>query len=126
VNTLVSFAVFVTAFLLGVRFDVTGIAVAYLVAVAVSFALNFPRTARVVGLSLREIGLACGSTVIAGTAMLGAVAGARGLLGDAPEWLRLVSLVAVGGVTYLGVLALLDWRLFGEARNVLGALRAKS
>ena len=126
VNTLVSFVVFVTAFLLGVRFDVTGLAVAYLVAVVVSFAVNFPRTARVVGLSLREIGLASGGTVIAGTAMLGAVAGARGLLGDAPEWLRLGSLVAAGGITYLGVLALLDRPLLGEARNVLGALRAKS
>jgi O-antigen/teichoic acid export membrane protein len=123
VNTLVSLAVFVTAFLLGVRFDVTGLAVAYAIAVMASFILNFSRTARVVGVSFREIGLACGSTVIAGTAMLGGVAGARVLLGGTAEWLRLGLLVVAGAVSHLGVLALLDRALFGKARDVLVALR---
>lgn len=125
VNTLVSLGVFVAAFLVGVRFEVTGLAAAYAAAVALSFIVNFRRTVRVVGISLREIGGACGSTVVAGLAMLVAVAAVRPLLGVEADVLRLPSLVAAGAVTYLGVLVLLDRAIFSEARNVLGALRGK-
>ena len=54
-NTLTSLVVFVAAMLVGVHWNFDGLAIAYVVAVSVSFLLNFPRTARVVGLSLVEI-----------------------------------------------------------------------
>lgn len=126
VNTLVSLAVFVAAFLLGVRWNLNGLAVAYVLATSLSFVLNFPRTALVVGISARQIGAASRSAVISGSAMLVATVAARfGLIGVS-EWLRLSVLVAVGAVTYFVMMLLIDRAVWADARKVIAVLREQS
>ena len=126
VNTLVSLVVFITAFLLGVRWDVAGLAVAYVVAVSLSFMLNFPRTARILGISLREIGAACRGSAISGAAMLIVVGAARLPLSGLTDALRLPILVVVGGATYIVSLLVLERAILNDARKVFAALRERS
>jgi O-antigen/teichoic acid export membrane protein len=126
VNTLVSLAVSAVAFVVGVRWGVSGLAVAYVAAVATSFFVTFPRTARVIGISLREIGAVCRSCLISGTAMIAAVAGVRLGLEGAPNWARLPLLVVVGIVVYAGALFAIDRSAWVDARRVAAALRGSA
>jgi O-antigen/teichoic acid export membrane protein len=126
VNTLVSLAVFVAAFMIGVQWGFDGLAIGYAVAVCLSLSLNFPRIARFVGLSLREISGACRTPLIAGVTMLIAVACARLGLERLSEPYRLPVLIAIGAAAYLGALSLLDRGFWTEARKVVSALRETS
>jgi len=125
-NTLVSLFVFVGAFLVGVRWGVDGLACAYAGAVTLSLMLTFPRTARIVGIPLREILATCRSSVLCGVAMLTVVSGARFALDDTPEWLRLAVLAGVGATVYVGTLFVLDRAIWTDARKVVAALREPS
>ena len=122
-NTLVGFAVSVIAFLCGVRWGVSGLAIAYAVAVAVTFIANFPRTSRTVGISLLQILGACRMSVVAGVAMLIAIAAARFGSESLPEVLRLPGLMVVGAIAYLATIALLDRGIWSDVRRVASALR---
>jgi len=126
INTLVSLFVIVAALLLGVRWGLVGLAVAYALAVAASFLANFPRTARVIGITALDIGGVMRTSVIAGLAMLAAVAAARFMLAEVAVSLRLPVLVAVGALAYLGVLAAIDRLVWHDAGKVWSALRARS
>jgi O-antigen/teichoic acid export membrane protein len=123
VNTLVSLAVFTAAFLVGVQWGFDGLAIGYAVAVCLSFFLNFPRIARFVGLSLREVSAACRTPAVAGVAMLIAVACARLALERLSDPFRLPVLIAVGAAAYLGALSLVDRGFWTEARKVASVLR---
>jgi O-antigen/teichoic acid export membrane protein len=125
VNTLVSLVISVAAFLIGVQYEVEGLAVAYFIAVSLSFVLNFPRTARIIGISLSEIGSAGRSSVVGGAVMLASVAGARFALDGLSHGLRLPVLIGVGGVAFLGTLWVLDRAIWDDARKVVIALREK-
>lgn len=126
VNTLVSLAVFVAAFLVGVRWDVHGVAVAYVIAASSSLLLNFRRTARVIGVSAREIGAAGRSTVMAGVVMFASTVGARSLLPEVSDGLRLPVLVAVGAAAYVSTMALVDRAIWADVRKVVAVLRESS
>ena len=126
VNTLVSLAVFVAAFLVGVRWDIHGLAVAYVIAASSSLLLNFRRTARVIGVSAREIGTAGRSTVMAGVVMFASTVGARSLLPEVSDGLRLPVLVAVGAAAYVAAMVLVDRAIWADARKVVAVLRESS
>lgn len=126
VNTLMSLVAFVGALLVGVRWGVDGLAGAYAGAVTLSFLLTFPRTARIVGIPLREIFVTCRSSVVCGVAMLTAVGGARFALDNIPEWLRLAILTGLGAAVYVGTLFALDRAIWTDARKVVAALREPS
>jgi O-antigen/teichoic acid export membrane protein len=126
VNTLMSLAVFVVAFLVGVRWNLNGLAIAYVIATSLSLVLNFPRTARVVGISARQIGMAGRSTVISGGAMLVATAAARFGLTGASGWLRLSVLVVIGAATYFATMLLIDRTIWADARKIIAVWREQS
>jgi teichuronic acid exporter len=125
VNTLVSLVVSIVAFALGVLWGLQGLTVAYVIAVAVSFALNFPRTARVVQLSARDIVGATRSTFLAGALMLLGVAAARAWLPIPSSSVRLIALIGVGGVAYTATLFLLDRAIWRQMLTVVAALRER-
>jgi O-antigen/teichoic acid export membrane protein len=120
-NTVVGLAVFLAAFMIGVWWGVAGLAFAYLAAVCVSFALNFPRTSRVVEIPATRIAAACRSSVVAGVVMLLAVYGLRLALDDLSELWRLPLLIAAGALAHLGVLSALDPAIWSEARRAVVA-----
>ena len=125
-NTLVSLVVFVAAFLIGVRWGVDGLAGAYAGAVTLSWLLTFPRTVRIVGISLREIFATCRSSALSGVVMLTVVGGARLALDSVPAWLRLPPLIALGAAAYIGTLFVLDRAIWTDARKLVAALREPS
>jgi O-antigen/teichoic acid export membrane protein len=126
VNTLVSLAVFVGAYLIGVRFGVGGLAAAYVAGSVVSFVLNVPRTLRVVGLSLAEIGAAARGSAFAGALMIAVVTATRLGLADMDESVRLPLLIGIGAAVYVGTQYLLDREIWSEAHKVVTALRQRS
>jgi O-antigen/teichoic acid export membrane protein len=125
-NTLLSLGVSVVAFLVGVRWEVLGLAVAYVAAVSISFVLNFPRTARIIGLSVGDVLVACRGPVVAGTIMLATIAVARLGLDTASQWLRLISLIALGAGAYTGIIALMDRAIYTDAQRIASALRKQA
>jgi O-antigen/teichoic acid export membrane protein len=123
VNTLVSLATSVVAFVVGVQWGIRGLAIAYVVATAVGFILNFPRTARLLGISSRDLVGACVTSVISGIVMLFATATARLALESVTDWVRFCALALTGAVVYVGTLSIIDRRVFADARRVAYALR---
>ncbi|HEX5045996.1 MAG TPA: lipopolysaccharide biosynthesis protein [Gammaproteobacteria bacterium] len=125
VNTLVSLAVAIVAFGLGVRWGLQGLTAAYVMAVGVSFALNFPRTVRIVQISARDIVNATRSTFLAGALMLVCVNAARAGLPIESHALRLMGLIGVGGVAYTATLLLLDRAIWRQMLTIVAALRER-
>ena len=126
VNNVISLVVFTLAVAYGVRWGVEGLAGAYVVGVTASFVLNFPRNARMLGISLRELFSICRSSLIAGVAMLVAVACARLALRDVSDIVRLQALIAIGALVYLGSSSLLDRTILTDAKKLVAALRSGS
>jgi O-antigen/teichoic acid export membrane protein len=123
-NMLVSSAVLPIAFLAGAQWGVEGLALSWVVAVPLMFWVNFPRTSRVLGIKLREVGASIYGSIAAGIVMYGAVWGARLALSSAPELYRLVALIAVGAATYLAAAALLDRQIWVDVKRMTAALRS--
>ena len=122
-NMLVSSAVLPIAFLAGAQWGVEGLALSWVVAVPLIFWVNFPRTSRVLGIRLREVGASIYGSIVAGIMMYGAVWGARLALSSAPELYRLVALIVVGAATYLAAAALLDRQIWVDVKRMTAALR---
>lgn len=123
INNLVTLAIFPVVLLASVRWGIGGLAIAYAVAVAVTFVMNFPRTARVVGITAAELFTACRGTLLAGVTMLATVTAARMGLATAPDAARLAALIIIGAAAYLGTLWFLDRTIWTEAKRVAAALR---
>jgi O-antigen/teichoic acid export membrane protein len=117
-NTIVITIVWPCSFAVGAHWDATGLAAAWLVAIPLTFALNFPRTSRVLGLRFRTVAKALSMPVLAGLLMYAAVAAVRAMLADAPIWLRAGALIFTGAVVYLGAITVLDRAVWSELRRV--------
>lgn len=101
-NTLVAAVIMPAAFLLGVQFGLTGLALAWLVAFPVAFVDNLARSARVLEVGVgRMLGTMARPAMI-GAAMYGAVTLARGVLG-LPPVPSLVCLAFIGAAVYAGL-----------------------
>lgn len=111
------------SFYIGTFWGVDGLAAAWLVAVPLLFALNFPGMARALSVGLGDIGRALVRPVAAGVAMLIAVAAARHALDIAPL-IGLFLLIATGAIAYLGVLHLLQPGIWGELRALARAAKS--
>jgi len=111
------------SFYVGTFWGVDGLAAAWLVAVPLLFALNFPGMARALSVGLKDIGRALVRPVAAGVAMLIAVAAARHALDIAPL-IGLFLLIATGAIAYLGVLHLLQPGIWGELRALARAAKS--
>ena len=125
-NNLVTLVLMPAAFLCGVHWGLPGLALSYAIGVVVGFMLNFPRTSRILDISLRELAAACGGSVTSGLVMLGVVTLARLTLLDVSSLTRLIALIIIGAITYLVTLFLLDREGLLDARRLAVALREES
>lgn len=122
-NMAVASAVLPIAFLVGAQWGADGLALSWVVAVPILFCANFPRSSRVLGISLREFGLSIYGSIVAGIVMCGAVWGTRLALSSVPELHRLVALIAVGAATYIVTAALLDRQIWIDVKRMTAALK---
>src|SRR6185503_15798780 len=111
------------AFLIGVRHGVDGLAVSWLVAIPIVFAINFPLTYRTVGIDLRQLMHAVRAPVLAGALMYACVYGARLPLAGLDELARLPLLIGSGAIGYLGTLLLLDRTIVRDVKRLAVAVR---
>jgi teichuronic acid exporter len=123
INTIVGAVVLPVAFLIGAQFGLDGLAVSWLVAVPVVFALNFRRTFATLGLGLADLLTAIRVPVTGGIVMYVAVLGARVPLQSLEEAVRLPMLVIAGAVGYLGTVRLLDRTILLDAKKLAAAVR---
>lgn len=122
-NSITTFVVFVAAFMVGAHWGVDGLAASWIGAVALVFALNWPRASGVLGMRLNQLLSAGHAPVAGGLAMLGVVWATRLALPGLALWARLPLLVLAGAGAYLGVVTLLDRSIWNELRRFLVALR---
>jgi PST family polysaccharide transporter len=81
---------------------------------------------RYVGISVGAQVRAVIAPVVAGAAMWGAVALVGALLPEWPHLVRLVLLMVVGAVVYLGALVVLDRSAIGQLRSLVGRVRGRA
>lgn len=122
-NTVTAAIIWPLCFLLGAQFGATGLAAAWLGAVPLSFAFNSRRVVRALGFGITRLARCVAGSVVAGTIMLAAVAGARAAAADLSDVVRLGVLIAVGAAVYLVVLVALDRELVSDARRLLAAAK---
>lgn len=92
------------AFLVGVRFGISGLAAAWIVAHPILLGIVLRRALPVIGLSLGSFGAAVRPAFAAGVAMVGAVLLARAVIAPGSPVATLALSVAVGGGVYAGML----------------------
>lgn len=116
------------SFLVGLHWQVEGVAIAYAIAFIVMLLPIFAYTLRLVDLKLRDYVRRFG-TIFASTAgMAGLMVGLKILLQrafDAGDILTLVALVVAGAVSYAGFILLLDMDLVKGLRVLLRDVRSK-
>lgn len=112
------------SFLVGTFWGLTGLAAAWLFAVPMLFALNFPRMAGALSVGLADIVRALSRPVAAGLVMFASVHAGRLLLAPSPEVVRLLALVAIGAAGYLGTLHWLQPGIWGELRSLARAAKS--
>lgn len=122
-NNVQSAIILPAAFLIGTYWGVDGLAAAWLFAVPLLFALNFPRMARALTVDLGDIWQAIWRPTTAGVAMYAAVAAARTGLSSFDALARLGLLIGVGSATYLAVLHRLQPEIWPELRSLLRGSR---
>jgi O-antigen/teichoic acid export membrane protein len=123
-NTISAALVWPPCLYVGAHWGATGLAAAWLVASPLTFALNAARIGAVLGVRVRELLELLLKPVAAGAALWLSVEALRwsvGTVGHAAS--RLVMLVAVGALIYIGALALLDRRLWSDLRRFASAAR---
>jgi len=124
-NTLLTSVVLPAAFLIGVHWGVNGLATSWIVALPIIFLANFPRITNALGIRATEVAASTWPSVVAGALMYGAIASARFGLMSIPAFGRLPLLVLLGAATYLGLLSLIDRRMYPDVRAFLIALKER-
>lgn len=124
VNTVASAIVMPLTFFVGAHWGVNGLACAWAVAIPFVFFYCLPRLLKLVDTRLTDL-LACvWVPVAAGSIMLAAVYLGRTALQGAGAPIRLVLLVALGAVAYIGAMVLLDRQIIPDTRKLLRAMRS--
>jgi len=107
-NNVVTAIVLPSAFFAGTFWGVDGLAASWLAAIPLVFALNFPRVARALSITVGDVARAVWRALAAGVAMYLAVVALRTALGETPELVRLPVLIGAGAIVYVGVLQAMD------------------
>lgn len=94
------------AFLVGIRWGLTGMAIAWLAAYPIYFALSARRALPVIGVAAATVARAIAPPVVASVAMAAAVMLVDHVLPPAPPPAHLAILVGVGALTYAGWIAI--------------------
>ncbi len=116
----------VTAFAIGLRWGIVGVAASFVVSRALLLPFLTSRTSREVGLRPRDLVVSLWAPTLASLSMFGAVAGCRFLLMNAgfPAAARLSVLVVLGIAVYVGFCALRARDLVQELRSLRGGAPA--
>lgn len=123
-NTAINALVLPVAFLIGVQWEIEGLAMAQAAALGLVLALTLPRNFRVVGVRPAEVARALLVPAAAGLAMYAAVLGARAALGSWADLYRLPVLVMAGAAVYLTLVSLLEREIWVDLRRLVAAARA--
>lgn len=103
-----------TAFLVGIRWGLAGMAVAWLVAYPPYFAISAARALPVIGVRSRDVASAVAPALSAGLAMTAVVLLVGRLLPVLPPLPHLAVLVGIGAISYVAWLATFSRPLLGE------------
>jgi O-antigen/teichoic acid export membrane protein len=122
-NTAINAGVLPVAFLIGVRWEIEGLATAQAAALGIVLALTLPRNFAVVGVRPADVARALRVPGAAGLAMYAAVLAARALLGGWPDVYRLPALVLAGAVVYLALVSVLEREIWIDLRRLVAAPR---
>lgn len=122
-NTIVSSIVLPTGFLVGIHWGVNGLATSWVIALPIVFCANFPRITGALGIRAADVAASIWTTTLAGALMYGAIAAARVGLATIPSMGRLPLLIIIGAAAYLGVLSVIDRRMYSDVRGFLTALK---
>lgn len=118
-NTLTAALVWPACFVVGAQWDALGLAVGWMVATPLTFALNARRIGRALGVSILRLLRLAGPPLVAGAAMLAAVAAARlGLEAHVGPGARLPLLIGVGALAYAATLLSIDRSLWADLRRI--------
>ena len=102
------------AYLVGIQWGVMGLAWSWLVAYPVYLGISLDRSLPIIGVTPAQMWEACVPPIIASCAMALLVMGANDLLPMMPAAIRLVLLIAVGGLVYATWLNVFSRTLVGE------------
>ena len=123
-NVIVSAAILPGIFFLGARWGVNGLAYAWMTAIPVVFLLRLPGTIKSVNVTPKDMFLVMWAPFLAAALMYGAVTIGRVILVGDPAWIRVIVLVGIGALCYIGVTLVIDRRAVRDAAHFLAALRA--
>lgn len=123
-NNVNSGIVLPAAFFIGTLWGVNGLAAAWVLAVPLLFMLNVPRMASAVSLQMKDIFFAISGPLMAGIVMFVAVVLGRLVFTSIPTTIRLVLLISVGAVGYLGTLHRVRPTIWAELRQLVQASRS--
>jgi O-antigen/teichoic acid export membrane protein len=116
-NLAITLAVMSAAYLAGVRFGLEGVALAWLLAYPLAFALTLRRALHALEVPLREVWAACRSAVAAGAAMVAAIIALRLALAHVPV-ASVAACIGLGAAVYLSLVRLGEPQLIAELRAV--------
>lgn len=122
-NTIIGAALLSVCLLVGVQWQLAGLAVAWLVALPLIGVIRVPRTALTLGIPVGDIMRALRLPVLGGAAMYGVVAAARELLPSVSPAMLLPLLVTLGAATYAGTILLADRKALSDLRRIASAMR---
>jgi teichuronic acid exporter len=122
-NAVTNVIVLPLCFYFGARHGVNGLAAAWLIAIPIVFAINFPRIAGAMGVSLLDILKVSWAAVVAGGAMYAAIAGLRAVLPDWSPWVVLPVHIVAGGLVYVAAVIALDRKTIPEMKRTIAAFR---
>jgi hypothetical protein len=122
-NTAINGVVLPVAFLIGVRWEIEGLAMAQAAALGLVLVLTLPRNFAVVGVRPAQVARALLVPTASGLAMYAAVLGARAALAGWPVLHRLPMLVLAGAAVYLTLVSLLEREIWVDLRRLVAAPR---
>lgn len=120
-NTVTTALVWPICFLVGALWGAEGLAASWLVAIPMTFLLNFPRTSASLGVAFGDVLRTLLRPMLAGLVMVASIAGARLLIADLGLMLRSGLLIAVGAAVYLVMITLLDRSVWSQLRQLASA-----
>ncbi len=123
-NSVTAFIVWPACFYLGAQAGPDGLAGSWLVAVPLSFIINFSRNDAVLGLGKARLARFLFPPVLAGVIMAGVVFFARTLIPELPPIARLLLLMMTGAVVYMVTLAATAPALMSDVRRLLSGEHA--
>lgn len=121
-NQLLACCAMTVAFLVGVRFGIVGLSLAWVLVYPLVFAAQLTTWLPVAGIRARQLMFAIGRPAIAGTAMFAAVAAAR-ILGVSSGPYALLALAVIGAAVYVALSLIVNADAVRDARSLVRRAR---